>query len=324
MQPLVSIIIPVFNAENTVKDCVKRAFKQNTTKEYEVIVVEDGSTDSTWDILQELKVKYPSLVLLSQNHKGAWAARNKGIKQAKGQYLYFVDADDLMYEDAIETMTHAMEKHPCDLLTFGYMQVNKKKNLEETFSAPFGMFTGAQVRSDYSAWDCNANCKVIGCCWNMLFRKDLVEEHEVCFPELSRNEEEVFILRYLEHVTTIVNIPEVLYEYHPLDSYKAKIVLLDCFGDDVEEFRKIRLEYARKWNCDNEKTRKFIAKEYWGKMMLCLRICKYRNEEELFKTRAQQLRQGLKEIGDVPGFIKKSKIYLLLKTHLYKQVWNAL
>ena len=95
-QPVVSIIIPCFNAE----DCIQRSLDSALAQTYEaveIICVDNGSTDNTWGKLEGFKVEHPELVLLKEAQKGAGAARNCGLRAAKGEWIQFLDADDFIF-----------------------------------------------------------------------------------------------------------------------------------------------------------------------------------------------------------------------------------
>lgn len=113
---LISIIIPVYNVEKYLRRCLDSAVGQ-TMKDIEVVAIDDGSTDSSGVILDEYKKKYPELmqVLHTENH-GQGIARNLAIKEAKGTYLAFCDADDYMIENSLERMYARAQKENCELI----------------------------------------------------------------------------------------------------------------------------------------------------------------------------------------------------------------
>ncbi len=102
IHPKISIIIPAWNAEKTIKKCLDSIFDQ-TYKDYEIIVVNDGSTDHTKNIL---KIFLNKIKIVNQENKGAPAARNRGLREAKGEYLLFCDADVVMRPDCLEKMMY--------------------------------------------------------------------------------------------------------------------------------------------------------------------------------------------------------------------------
>ena len=111
-------------------------------------------------------------------------------------------------------------------------------------------------------------------------------------------------------------ISDILYNFYPIDMERAFERIPEEFCKDVEIFRINRLQYAQGWNCDTPKTREFIAGEYWGKMILGLKLCL--NPKKLlgnteFRKRMKQLMNGLQEIGHVPASISGSTVYKLMK-----------
>lgn len=98
-----SIIVPVYNAEEYIEGCVNSLLKQDLSEqEYEIILINDGSTDNSPKLAQKLKEQNNNIVLLSQENKGQSVARNKGMDIAKGKYIMFVDADDKLYPNVIK------------------------------------------------------------------------------------------------------------------------------------------------------------------------------------------------------------------------------
>ena len=97
----VSIIIPTYNVEEYIEECINSAFAQ-TYQSIEVVCIDNNSTDDTWKRLEELKVKYPNLILDKESKPGAPSARNKGLSLARGEWIQFLDSDDLLLPSKIE------------------------------------------------------------------------------------------------------------------------------------------------------------------------------------------------------------------------------
>ena len=116
--PLVSVIIPTYNVEKFIKQCIDSILTQ-TYKNTEIICIDDGSTDNTISILEFLEKKDKRVKLIRQDHCGVSAARNKGLECAKGKYISFVDADDFMQWNSYEILIEVAEKYQLDLVIFG-------------------------------------------------------------------------------------------------------------------------------------------------------------------------------------------------------------
>ena len=115
--PKVSIIIPVYNVEKYLKKCLDSVINQ-TLKDIEIICIDDGSTDSSYTILNEYAQKDNRFVILKQKNNGAGAARNKGIEIAKGEYLYFLDSDDFVDITLLEKAHTKIKENDCDICIF--------------------------------------------------------------------------------------------------------------------------------------------------------------------------------------------------------------
>lgn len=113
---MVSIIVPVYNAQESLETCVKSILMQSY-KNYEIILIDDGSTDNSLSICESLKKKSDKITVLSQNNSGVSAARNNGIKKSKGEYLLFIDADDVVEKTMLETL---MKKSENDIVISGF------------------------------------------------------------------------------------------------------------------------------------------------------------------------------------------------------------
>ena len=123
MAMLLSVIIPVYNVEKYLAECLDSVCSQ-TLKDIEIICIDDGSTDSSLEILKEAAAKDPRLRILRQQNKGAGAARNCGIREARGRYLFFADADDRLALDLLERTVRRAEEADADVVAFGFRRFN--------------------------------------------------------------------------------------------------------------------------------------------------------------------------------------------------------
>lgn len=112
---LISIIIPSHNAENDIEECIESCINQ-TYKDIEIICIDNNSTDGTWQKLIELKNKYPSIIIDKELKQGASSARNHGLKQAKGEWIQFLDADDLLKKKKLKHQYKIIQSKSPDLI----------------------------------------------------------------------------------------------------------------------------------------------------------------------------------------------------------------
>jgi glycosyltransferase involved in cell wall biosynthesis len=135
--PIVSVIVPVYNSEPYLEDCLQSVIQQ-TYRSIEIIIVNGGSTDCSPDIMHSYAVKDDRIVILSQSNRGVSAARNAGLGVAKGEYIFFVDSDDTIRKDAVEILYRQAVMTDVDIIIgnvcFCYSILPKVKFL------PFGVY----------------------------------------------------------------------------------------------------------------------------------------------------------------------------------------
>ena len=197
MRPLISVIVPVYNVEAYLEECADSLLQQ-TLREIEIILVDDGSTDSSGQICDRYAARDPRIRVIHQENGGLSAARNRGIDLAQADCVMFVDSDDWVAPDYCRKPWEAMQKSGADLVFFGFRTV--KKGLDRVVSYPAGPRTKDQALE-------KAHCYA----WNKLYRKELFDT--IRFP-LGRYHEDIAIMYdVLEHANGICGIPDVLYFY---------------------------------------------------------------------------------------------------------------
>lgn len=168
-----SIIIPAYNIENFIYDCLKYVYEQDLNKtEYEVIVVNDGSTDCTLKKIEIFK-KYENLIILNQENQGLSMARNNGFKIAKGKYIWFIDGDDQICPDCLKTIINKCEELNIDLFGVG-PSIPFTNIFPQDFnkSCVSKVYTGEEwISSQYG---------FIGA-WSYIIKKDFWIKNKLCF-----------------------------------------------------------------------------------------------------------------------------------------------
>lgn len=125
-----SIIIPCYNVEKYVRECIESVLNQKTNFKYEVILINDGSQDNTLNILKEYEDKN-NVILINQENKGFSGARNTGLQYVQGEYLMFVDSDDRLAKNAIENLLSVAYREICEIVEGRYILFNGKNTLFE-------------------------------------------------------------------------------------------------------------------------------------------------------------------------------------------------
>lgn len=164
--PLVSVIIPVYNTHEYLNECLNSVVNQ-TLKDIEIILVDDGSTDGSLEILTKYKMEDPRITVLTQENKGASSARNRGLDIAKGEYIAFVDSDDMIDTDAYEISYRQAKAANADILIFAEKKLSVK---EGTFYNPLEILK----RASYIP------------VWNKLYKRKFLNECRAKFYEEAK------------------------------------------------------------------------------------------------------------------------------------------
>lgn len=168
----VSVIVPVHNAQAYLSDCIESILHQNTTKSMELIFVEDHSTDDSMAILGKYKAQYPQIkVVQPQVGRSAARARNEGLRYATGQYILFVDSDDVLMPNAIECLTDAMERTDADIVQGGWQYLYADGGLGAKQQYADTVYQGKKREM---------RLELPGMPWGKLYKRELFEE--IRFP----------------------------------------------------------------------------------------------------------------------------------------------
>lgn len=204
-----SVVVPVYNVEKYLKKCVDSILNQEDA-EYELLLVDDGSTDESGLLCDKIKAEYTNqnIQVIHQKNKGLGGARNTGIQASNGEYLFFIDSDDTVTPGCFKELLAFLENHPeTDILAFDIKKVNENGNeiceipAMQTKDADASIYEKKELLlTDHSA--CN---KVI--------RKSLFIENKIYFPERLWFEDLATIVKLYPHAKKISYIPKAFYIY---------------------------------------------------------------------------------------------------------------
>ena len=205
---LVSIIIPIYNSEKFLERCVMSCIKQ-TYQNIEIILVNDGSTDSSPVICDKLSELYEQVVVLHRENGGVSRARNDGMNIAKGEYITFVDSDDYVSPVYIEKLVRLIKLNNVQLAICGY--TSKKEEL--VCSANYNESI-RYIKAEHIYNHMLNNERYEGYLWNKLFVRKIIVENKMLFPEdVLVWEDMYFVLCYLKSIYQVVEYDEKLYFY---------------------------------------------------------------------------------------------------------------
>lgn len=204
---LVSIIVPVYCCEDSLSRTVKALLAQ-TYRPIEIILVDDGSNDMSGIMCDCYAEKHKEIVAYHQKHQGVSAARNLGIREAKGQYIQFTDADDEPLPLLIEQLVKTLETDKADMAVCGYETVEGKRIRKQDFRDLHSVLHG-DCRRDLSRI---LRDNILSVTWNKLYRKERIRH--MYDESLILCEDSVFCTRYFINNRTVGVCHKVLYRYH--------------------------------------------------------------------------------------------------------------
>lgn len=211
-----SIIIPAYNVEKYIPHCLESIYEQQVPEnEFEVIVVNDGSTDSTAKIVKGFQEKHYNLTLLTQNNQGASAGRNNGLRHAKGDLIWYVDSDDAVTKNSINNIFLYFEKYPhADFLIFDRISVDLQHGTEEYWHSYGANHLTSKTRYLEALDRVTSNKRLRSAVnWLFVYKRDYLISHNLFFVTGMINEDDEFRLRVFYFAKEVRYIPFAHYKY---------------------------------------------------------------------------------------------------------------
>ncbi|MBQ2931238.1 MAG: glycosyltransferase [Clostridia bacterium] len=220
MKTIVSVIIPVYNAEDYLRECLESVLK-SSYKSLDIILVDDGSTDSSGEICNEYKNRFDFIKVIHQENKGVSEARNIGLKNASGEYITFVDADDTIYPNALYSLLKKAIETDADM-TIG--------KISESETLPVGSLKNKDLLK-FSLED--RSIAFYAC--RILYKKDFVKDLK--FEEgRTRSEDSYFIFQCALKLPNVAVLDEVVYKYNNNLQSATKVDFTNKNHDDILYF----------------------------------------------------------------------------------------
>ena len=252
-QPLISVVIPAYNAGATLERTLD-SLRQQSWKALEIIVVDDGSKDDTLEIARRIAAEEPRMTILTQKNAGVSAARNLGLTRCRGKYIRFMDSDDTMPPDSMERLVTRAEQDGAELVIGGYTEyigtLERRKNLANRED----VLTLEQL---FPLLCRQANSYFYGVLWNKLFRRELVEANRLRFQtEYTWGEDFAFVMDYLAGVQRIAYLKELVYDYRRSPNGLSVVQVWDSV---IHPLRNSRM----KWSLYQHLKRLYVKRGAW-------------------------------------------------------------
>lgn len=217
MNPCISVIVPTYNAETYIDRCISSIVSQSY-ENLEIILINDGSTDSSYSICKEWLKKDQRIVLLDKENAGVSAARNAGLEIAKGDYIVFLDSDDYMLPNMCQALYCELISRDADCVVCSILEPNDNV---WGCSSDINYTSLDALKKDYVALQ---QTELLSPCWNKIYKKSLIKSY---FPEdMSFGEDLVFCLDYLKQCKQLSFIQDTLI-FHEKENEKSLVRKVD-------------------------------------------------------------------------------------------------
>lgn len=235
----VSIIMPVYNASRFL-DMSCGSVEKQTLKDVELICVDDGSTDDSLDILNRLKEKYDFIKIFTQKNQGSGQARNYGMSKAQGEYIAFLDADDIFVDkDALEKLYFYGSKNDADIVCGNLKRIRQNGEIETNYdfkNTKFAYFNKKDVvlPIEYG---------IPFAFYRNIFKREFLEKNEIIFPDLIRGQDPIFLAKALVNTDELYVLRTDLYGYNhsvgggvniKVNTYEKKLAYIQHFKNTFD------------------------------------------------------------------------------------------
>lgn len=259
---LFSVIIPIFNVEKTLRECLN-SVKNQTVADFEVVMIDDGSEDSSGKIAEEFAASDARFRYYCQENSGVSTARNLGISKAKGRFITFLDSDDVYYPAYLQSFAELI----CEYPNYGHYwcafeEIDSDSKTKGTVFC-YEKTDGLTFSDRENVMTLHSKT-MVSTLWNKLYRSEIVQKMRMR-PNLSLGEDEIFNFEYLDNNSktgiVINNIPQYGYRCTSNDSLNTKYRenLLEIY----EEMNSAEEAFIQKWQLPEQERERFCVVKYY-------------------------------------------------------------
>lgn len=311
MNPLISIIIPVYNAEKYIEECIKSLCTQ-TLKDCEFIFINDGSKDSSRNIIEKYSHIDSRVKLMNQENQGVSIARNEGIRLAKGEYVGFVDADDFIEDDMLEVLYKEISEKNIDLIISNFQtQLDGQKGISK-LDIPIGKILDKKYIEENIIYKFISSNELNTVC-TKLYKNKLITRYNIKFPEkVDLGEDGLFNLRYIIQCKNILYIDYLGYHYREVEGSATRNILTkDYFKRSLNVYLQ-KLPELTNFNMDNDKVKKLKITKFINEVISNVYIYLIPKNGMKLSRKLQYVKNMIQNkyvMESMPIYIKQNYIY---------------
>ena len=326
--PKITVILPAYNAGAFIKTAIASVLAQDFAG-FELIIINDGSTDNTAGICTEYMSKDNRISLINQKNAGVSAARNAGLEQAAGEYICFLDADDYLEPDAFALMLAAIEQYSADSCICGYTNIYPGNSVEPV-PAPFanGVYGFAEITGQLVLPLLSgrlAKRPLLGSACRYLFSRELIDKIPLRFTG-AYLEDELFVLEYFSLPQRLAAVAKPLYNYYqnPLSATRRYMegcdsIFLDSLANKRRLVEKYSIKAPESWELNSAWAGLLICvsnefapgndKSIWQKITALRALCRI----DIFnKALSAYIPKGMSRNKSIVAALLRRKLYLPL------------
>lgn len=295
-----TIAVAIYNIEKYLPKCLESLLNQSIKENYEILLINDGSTDNSLKICEEFLIKGLKAEILTKKNEGLSSVRNLAINEAKGKYIFFIDGDDWIEKNTIGTIFNNIEDF--DMLTFGF-----NWNFSEELIVDLRFQKNEIFNEDIEneIFKNNINTAV----WNKVFKKEIIIKNNLKFPELKGAEDYLFMYEYLLKCQNVKKISIPLYNYNQREN---------SLSNEKKEFFYINtLKVYKELIKKNERKDTYFLKYILENYIYLIREYNKKNRK-LKNMEIEELRKNIENFFKIKKIFFNKKIRLKTKIRYLK------
>lgn len=282
----VSIISGIYNVSKFLKQWGLKDIIDQSFKDWELLLVDDGSTDDSWAICDEFAITDSRIKVIHKENGGLGSARNAGLDAAEGEYVWFYDVDDHAELNLLEYCVKEMDAQQLDLMMFGFRAITPDLNLEEDVHLNECLLDGQQQLCEHYLDDILFVKYGNGFAWNKFYRRSFLEKHHLRYENQRIQQDEVFNLKVYPYLERVYLSPKVFYHYYIYGTGNTRSRFIPNRFDIYVSIREHFEELRRQWNITNSRFEDYLQDRFYQSVDQTLRFnifhpnCPWTKEEK--------------------------------------------
>lgn len=319
----VSIISGIYNVSKFLRQWELKDVINQTFGDWELLLVDDGSTDDSGVICDEFAKKDSRIKVIHKENGGLGSARNAGLDAAEGEYVWFYDVDDHAELNLLEYCVKEMDAKQLDLMMFGFRAITPDFNIEEDVHLNECLLEGQQQLCEHYLDDILFVKHGNGFAWNKFYRRSFLERHHLRFENQRIQQDEVFNLKIYPHLERVYLSPKVLYHYYIYGAGNTRSRFIPNRFEIYVNIRDHFEELRRQWNINEPRFDGYLQDRFYQSVDQSLRFnmfhpnCPWKKEEKKEEMeRVMKHKYTIEAIRwkQIVGMRIEDKLYL----HAYK------